>query len=259
MDPNLINPIFEKPIQRLPAAGTDICADSALETVFRDTPIRDIPDADLGPVQQGVTAVRDSLAPIQGKVAGEAIRAADWNALVSAVRDLASNVLALTQLVALARAIITPRSRRRSPRCRAISASFTEAFPRSLLEFRRELEAAHFRNVVTGVLDAAEAPQKTRDDLLGRVDNLTGSLSADPSIFTAQLSKTGSAVLSRVTDADHCQSRLQSNLVVAKTQETAQTCVMGGVATTATKELGIYTRTTASADGGKFGSLLLRR
>src|SRR5204863_4850422 len=68
-----------------------------------------------------------------------------------------------------------------------------------------------------------------------------------------------SAVLSQVATLITANPELQSNPVVAKTQETAQTYVMGGVATTATKELGIYTRTTASADGGKFGSLLLRR
>jgi hypothetical protein len=191
-------------------------------------------------------------------VAGEAIRAADWNALVSAVRDLASNVLALTQLVA-PRGHNHPEIEEKIAEVQGNIRSFTEAFGRSLLEFRRELEAAHFRNVVTGVLDAAQAPQKTRDDLLGRVDKLTESLSADPSIFTAQLSKTGSAVLSQVATLITANPELQSNPVVAKTQETAQTYVMGGVATTATKELGIYTRTTASADGGKFGSLLLRR
>lgn len=255
--PNLINPIFEKPIRVFPQRTPTFVPIPVPETIFRDRPIRDIPDADLGPVQQGVSAARDSLGPIQGKAPGEAIRSADWNALVGAVRDLSSNMLELTRLVA-------PRGHNHAELEEKIAEvqgnvrSFTEAFGKSILEFRRELEAAHFRNVVTGVLDLAQAPQATRDDLLGRVDRLTESLSADPSVFTAQLSSAGNRVLSEMATLITANPELQANPLVAKTQEIAQSYVMGGVATSAAKELGIYARSATAVSGGKFGSLLKR-
>lgn len=255
--PNLINPIFQNPVRVFPQPTPTFIPIPVPETIFRDAPIRDIPDADLGPVQQGVTSARDSLAPIQGKAPGEAIRAADWNALVIAVRDLSANVLELTRLVS-PKGHNHPELEEKIAEVQGNTRSFTEAFGRSLLEFRRELEAAHFRNVVTGVLDAAQAPQATRDDLLGRVDRLTESLSADPSVFTAQLSSAGSQVLSQVATLVTANPELQANPIVIQTQATAQTYVQGGVATSAANELGIYARSNTAAAGGKFGTLLRR-
>lgn len=254
---NLINPIFQKPIRVFPQPTPTFVPIPVPETIFRDAPIRDVPDADLGPVQQGLTAARDALGPIQGKSPGEAIRAADWNALVSAVRDLSGNVLELTRLVA-PRGHNHPELEEKIAEVQGNVRSFTEAFGKSLLEFRRELEAAHFHSVVTGVLDAAQAPQATRDDLLGRVDRLAGALAADPSVFTAQLASAGSRVLSEVAALVTANPELQSNPAVTSTQATAQTYVQAGVATSAAGELGIYTRSTAAAAGGKFGALLRR-
>ncbi len=254
---NLINPIFEKPIRIFPQPTPTYVPISVPETVFRDAPIRDIPDADLGPVQQGVTAARDALAPIEGKAPGEAIRAADWNALVGGVRDLASSVLELTRLVA-PRGHNHPELEEKIAEVQGNVRSFSEAFGKSLLEFRRELEAEHFRKVITGMLDVAQAPQATRDDLLGRVDKLKGLLTVDPSLFTAQLANAGSRVLSEVAALVVAKPEIMSDPAVAQTQQTAQAYVQGGIATNAAAELGIYARSGAATGRGKLDVVLNR-
>lgn len=254
--PNLINPIFDRPIRVFPQPQPTFVPVQIPEAIFRDSPIRDIPDADLGPVQQGVAAARDSLAPIQSKAPGEAIRAADWNALVAAVGDLAGNLLDLTRLVA-PRGHNHPEIEEKFAEVQGNIRSFTEAFGKSLLEFRRELEAAHFKNHVRDVLDAAQAPQATRDDLLGRVDHLATVLSAEPPVFTSQLSNTGGRVLSEIASMVTAKPELNTNAAVQRTMTLAQAYVQSGTVTSAGKELGIYNRTTSAA-GGKLGGLMRR-
>jgi hypothetical protein len=254
--PNVIQPIFAQKVRLFPQIIPTYVPVRIPEVLFRDTPIRDIPDANLGPVQQAVTAARDSLAPVQGKAPGEAIRAADWNALVAAVRDVADNVRELTTLLS-PRGHDHPEIADKIAEVQQNIRNFSEAFGRSLLELRRELEAEHFRRVVTTVLDVAQAPQATRDDLLGRVTRLTESFQADPSVFTTQLSTTGSRVLSVVAEIVSAQPNLQNSPAVQKVQQIAQQYTASGTATTADTELRIYNRTNTAA-GGKLTTVVAR-
>jgi hypothetical protein len=248
--PNVIQPIYAKKLRLFPQITPTFVPVPIPEVVFRDTPIRDIPDVNLGPVQQAVTAARDSLAPVQGKAPGEAIRAADWNTLVSAVSDIAANVLELTSLVS-PRGHDHPEIADKIAEVQQNIRNFTEAFGRSLLELRREIEAEHFRRVVTSVLDEAQAPQSTRDELLGRVGRLNDSLQAEPAVFTGQLATASGRVLSAVAEMVTSQPELQESVNVKKVQQIAQQYLVSGTATTAGNELKIYNRTNTAA-GSKF-------
>ena len=254
--PNVIQPVFAQKVRLFPQITPTFVPVRIPEVLFRDTPIRDIPDANLGPVQQAVTAARDSLTPVQGKAPGEAIRAADWNTLVSAVRDLSDNVLQLTSLLS-PRGHDHPEIADKIGEVQQNIRAFTEAFGRSLVELRRELEAENLRRVVADVLDEAQAPQATRDDLLGRVGRLTDSLQADPSIFTSQLANTGGRVLSAVADMVTARPELQASPTVQKVQSLAQQYTTSGTQTSADNELKIYNRTTTAA-GGKLNTVFRR-
>jgi hypothetical protein len=254
MHPNLIQPIFTQRIRVFPQIPPTFVPIPIPDVLFKDTPIRDIPDAHLGPVQQTVTAARDSLGPVQGKASGEVIRASDWNTLVSAVRDIADNVLQLTNLV-------SPRGHDHAEIADKIAEvqqnirNFAEAFGKSLLELRREIEANYFRGVLSSALDAAQAPQATRDDLLGRVGQLSETLQADPSVFTGQLANTGNRTLSVMADFIAAQPALQNDPAIQKVQQVAQQYVASGKATTPDNELKIYNRTSTTA-GGKLPTVL---
>ncbi|MDM0110701.1 hypothetical protein QTI66_00990 [Variovorax sp. J22R133] len=252
--PNLIQPIFTQKLRLFPQITPTLVPVRIPDVLFQDRPIRDIPDANLGPVQQAVTAARDSLTPVLGKAPGEAIRAGDWNTLASAVRDIADNVLQLTNLVS-PRGHDHPEIADKIAEVQQNMRNFSEAFGKSLLELRRELEAEHFRRVLTGVLDEAQAPQATRDDLLGRVGRLSETLQADPAVFTSQLNNTGSRVLGAVADMVAANPALGASAQVQKMQAIAQQYTVSGTTTTADNELKIYNRTN-TASGGKLGTVL---
>jgi hypothetical protein len=254
--PNVITPVFAQKVRLFPQITPTFVPVRIPEVLFLDTPIRDVPDANLGPVQQAVTAARDSLIPVQGKAPGEAIRAADWNTLVAAVRDLADNVLQLTNLVA-PRGHDHPEIADKIGEVQQNIRNFTEAFGRSLVELRRELEAENLRAVVEDVLDEAQAPQATRDELLGRVTRLTESIQAEPAVFTAQLATTGGRVLSAVADFVTAQPDLQASPRVQKVQQIATQYSTSGTQTSADNELKIYNRTT-TAGGGKLTAVIRR-
>lgn len=98
LHPNLALPVIRRPIRILPSGDTRV---SVLidPSQFRNTPIADIPDANLGPVRDAVTSVGETALPLASKQPGEAIRADDWNTMAGAVRDLATAVAELTRLV----------------------------------------------------------------------------------------------------------------------------------------------------------------
>ena len=255
--PNVITPIFTGRVRVFPQPRPTFLPIPIPEIVFRDTPIRDIPDANLAPVQQAVTRAAESLAPISAKAPGEVIRASDWNILAGAVKDLADNILQLTNLV-------SPRGHNHPEIAEKIAEvqdnvrRFSEAFGRSLLEFRRELEAEFLRQRLTGALDELGAPQATRDELLGRIGQLSGSLQAESTVFTAQLANTGSRVLTSVAELATARPEVADSPNIRVLQQVAQQYVTSGTATSADAELKMYNR-TGTASGGKISSVVSRR
>ena len=57
--PNVISPIYTGKVRVFPQPRPTFLPIPIPEVVFRDTPIRDIPDANLAPVQQAVTCASE--------------------------------------------------------------------------------------------------------------------------------------------------------------------------------------------------------
>src|SRR4051812_20822579 len=87
LHPNLTLPVLRRPIRILPSGDTrvSVLIDPSL---FRNTPIEDIPDANLGPVRDTVSSVAETILPLANKQPGEAIKAEDFNLLASSIRDI---------------------------------------------------------------------------------------------------------------------------------------------------------------------------
>ncbi len=255
--PNVISPIYTGKVRVFPQPRPTFLPIPIPEVVFRDTPIRDIPDANLAPVQQAVTRASESLAPISTKAPGEVIRASDWNILAGAVKDLADNMLQLTNLVS-PRGHDHPEIAEKIAEVQENVRRFSEAFGKSLLEFRRELEAEFLRQRLTGALDELGAPQATRDELLGRVGQLSTSFQAESTVFTAQLANTGNRVLTAVAELATARPEAATSPNIQVLQQVAQQYVASGTSTSADAELKVYNR-TGTASGGKIASVVARR
>jgi hypothetical protein len=260
--PNLIQPIEQREIRLFPQPTPTFVPIRVPPVLFVDTPIRETPDADVGPVQRSVTAARDRLAPIGAKGPGEAIRASDWNTLVGAVSDLAQATLELTNLLS-PRGHDHPEIEEQIAEAQDNIRRFGEAFGRTILELRREIEAASLRRRVIEVADLAPPEIRTavKTRLLERVSDLEAVVRADTPTFTSKLASSGNVFLSEVNDiavaAGAGGDDFRATPVVQALVDTARAYQDAGTQVRPEGELGTYLR-TARVTGGQFLAVVER-
>jgi hypothetical protein len=196
--PNIAIPVLVRPIRVLPVGDTKVSL-VIDPSKFRNTPIEDIPDANLTPVQDLVKSVADTVLPLGNKVPGEAILSRDWNMLASAVRDLANAVGELTQLV-------SPRGHNH----RELEAKFDEVtgnfsslvntLSTTVAELQRQIQTQRFRKQIDDVLDAAAIPPdspraKEFTDLVGQLEK---SVTVSPTQFSREARNAATVLAGKV-------------------------------------------------------------
>ncbi len=206
--PNLALPVIRQPIRVLPVGDTQI---SLLidPSRFRNTPIADIPDANLGPVRDAATTVQQSVQPLTAKRPGEAITSSDWNVMASSLAALAEAVSQLTRLV-------SPTGHNHpelEDKINEIQGNFTtllDVVTTALTELQRQLQAERIRKQVLDLADLAglAADNPRRQGLLDALDQLDHGVVESPVRF-AQISRTvgvqAQTVLQQVLD-DNAQN-----------------------------------------------------
>jgi hypothetical protein len=257
--PNLVTPIDQRVIRIFPQVPPTLVPVTISPDLFRDNPIRDIPDADLSPVQQTATDVRDRLRPVLGKSPGEAIRAEDWNVLVAGVSDLATAVLSLTGLVS-PKGHDHPEIAEKIGEVQDNLRRFSQAFGNSLVELRREIETEVLRRNVNDVLALGQATEDTRARITDRITALENSLQSDTTVFTQNLTTTGSLLLTEVNSMAVAQgaagNAFLANASVQKVSAVARQYVDSGTQTSGEAELTTYQKTSAVSGGMKFTTIV---
>lgn len=189
--PNLTLPVLQRPIRVLPIGDTKIQV-LIDPSKFRNIPIADIPDANLGPVRDAAQVVAETVLPLAQKQAGEAITASDWNAMAFGIRELALATTELTRLV-------TPVGHNHTEletKIEEITGNFTvllETLSAAMTELQRQIQSERFRRQVEGVLTAGgiERGQGPGKELLDAVDQLAGSVTDTPTRFGRVARTTG--------------------------------------------------------------------
>lgn len=262
LHPNLVQPIEARRVrifdQRLPT----VLPVRVRPELFRDTPIRDVPDADLAPVQQTATSVADRIPTIAGKSPGEAIKAADWNTLVECVGDLTGAVLELTALVS-PRGHDHPEIAEKIDEVQGNLRRFAESFGRSLLELRREIETLDLEQTVEDALAGAdEVSPEVRDRFTRTVGELAGRIQGDTPQFTGKLANAGHTILSGINEVAQAQGdqadAYRAQPAVVKLTNAARRYVEAGSQVTAESELKTYQRTGTESGGQKLLPILRR-
>ncbi len=256
--PNVVAPLFTGLVHTLPVPLPTFVPVPIRPTDFQDTPIRDVPDADLGPVQQTVTAARSTAAAVGGKASGEAIRAADWNQLVNAVSDLASAVLQLTALVS-PHGHDHPEIAVKIDEVQGNLRRFIDSFGNSVLDLRRDIEGQNLRRVTTRVLDAGGVVGVDRDRILQRVDDLDLARAASTLEYSTKLANAGSILAAEVQSIAQAQG---ANAEVFLSNDDVKTMVgitaafaKSGGAISADQELDTYRRTGLVQGRSKLGGV----
>lgn len=179
LHPNLALPVLRRPIRVLPVGPTNV---SVLidPSQFRNTPIDEVPEANLTPVRDMARSVAETVAPLTSKHPGEAILAQDWNALSSAVRDLANDFGESMQLVSP----VGHSHPEYVKKFDEITSNFQEllnVLSTALTELQRQIQTDRLRRQVLDVLDAAQIDPASAqgkiflDPVEGLGQNITGS------------------------------------------------------------------------------------
>jgi hypothetical protein len=183
LHPNLTLPVLTRPIRILPGGDTNV---SVLidPSQFRNTPIEDIPDANLGPVRDTVTSVAETVLPLTHKLPGEAIRSEDFNTLASSVRDVATAVAELTRLVSpLGHS--HPELEAKFDEVTGNFQTLLNMVSSALAELQRQINAQRVRTQVLGVLDdgGVDPASDQGKAILDLVDQLDARVTDTPVIF----------------------------------------------------------------------------
>jgi hypothetical protein len=254
--PNLVNVIDRRVVRLFPQAIPTRIPVIVRPDLFRDTPIRDIPDADVGPVQQAAATVARTVAPIAGKAPGEVIRAEDWNVLAGAVADLARSVAELTQLVS-PRGHDHPELAEKIGEVQGNIQRFTESFGRSLLELRRDIESQNLRRRITDVLDRGGAAIEVRDRVLERVAELEAGTLVTTATWTNTIANQGNAMIREVLELANAQDGGADDFLaqpeVTQTMTLLQNFAGAGGQTRPEDELHLYRRGAAVTGTALFG------
>lgn len=181
--PQLPLPVLQRPIRVLPGGDTTV---SVLidPSKFRNTAIQDVPDANLGPVRDRLASVAETTLPLSEKVAGEAIRSDDFNALANGIRDIALAVSELTRLV-------TPVGHNHpelEAKLNEMQGNFdtlVSTLTVAMTELQRQLQAQRVRTQVEDVIDAAKLPRESPKarELIDTVKLLDVDLTASPTLY----------------------------------------------------------------------------
>ncbi|WP_437569793.1 hypothetical protein [Sorangium sp. So ce542] len=196
--PNVLIPIYKQKIKLFPQVPPTFVPLPVDPNLFKDSPVRDIPDADLTPIAQAAQAAKDKLARIGNKQAGEAIRAADWNAMVSAMGELAGAVTEITRRLS-AVGHEHPEIEEKIDEVQDNLRRFADAFGKSLLGIQRELEHDNLRASADEAF--AGVPEVIKDKVKKRLDELVPVIDADPRVVSKKLSVTGATILTAINEA----------------------------------------------------------
>lgn len=183
LHPNLALPVLTRPIHVVPVGVTKV---SVLidPSRFRNTPIEDIPDANLGPVRDRVESVSETILPLTHKAPGESIRADDWNAMAGAVRDMAESVSELTRLVAP-----TGHDHRElTNKIEEMQGNFTtllETLSGAMAELQRQIQALRLRRQAEDVITKAGLPSTHAKaiEMIDVVTKLEAQVTASPPAY----------------------------------------------------------------------------
>lgn len=247
--PNLTQAVARQKVRLFPQPRPTVITIPVPEQLFVNNPIRDIPDANLGPVQQAMTAARDGLSPIASKSPGEVIKASDWNTLVDVVGDLAAAVLELTNLVA-PRGHDHPEIAEKIGEVQENVRRFAEAYGQSLLEIRRELEAQKLNAKTEAALAEVDVDPAVKKNLRDRLDELTAAVQTPSPVFTGKLVQVARNIQETIQEAASNNPGVFDNTQVQQLMVVAEHYTVAGKQVKGEAELNNY-RAATSKTGGK--------
>lgn len=223
--PNLALPVLRRPIRVLPGGETKV---SVLidPSKFHNTPIEDIPEANLEPVLTIARSVAESVLPLASKRPGEAIRAEDWNAMASGMREMALAIAELTRLISPT-GHDHPEFVSKFDEVTQNFSTLLDTLTTAMTELQRQIQSQRIRAQVEDVLSEANIPREDprSKQLMTAVESLEKNVNASPLVFGKTARNAGVEVeahLSAIIEANQNKPEVVNSEKVATLAKTVE-------------------------------------
>jgi len=197
LHPNLSFPVLDQPVRVLTQITTLVPIKIDL-SIFENTPIRDIAEADLGPVQQSLSDAMDGAAKQNSKQGGEPIFAEDWNALADTVGDMADASLELTRRVSPT-GHDHPELIEKLNEIQGNLERFLDVFGRSMAQVQRQLQLLALQQRADQALDRIpDLTPARRVEVTDIVRTLDDVRIDNPYVYTSRFKRVGEQLEAKV-------------------------------------------------------------
>jgi hypothetical protein len=188
--PNMVFDVFDRPVQVFPDRPT-IAPISIPTTIFENVPIRDIPDADLAPVQRHLDDATADAERQSTKKAGQPIYADDWNELSHTVSAVSQAVREMTDLVS-PRGHDHPEIADKIAEIQRNLQRMFDAVGSSLAQLQRQIQQLALQRKVEAALDkTTTATPEIRKTIQDKVLELQDAWADSPGVYSALKRRTG--------------------------------------------------------------------
>jgi hypothetical protein len=199
LHPNLSFPVVDQPVRVLSRIPTLVPVKIDL-SIFENTPVRDIAEADLAPVQQSLATAQDGSARQNAKQGGEPIYADDWNALADTLGDVADATLELTRRVSPT-GHDHPEVIEKLNEIQRNLERFLDVFGRSMAQVQRQIEMLALQQRADQALDRIpELPPARRAEIADIVKTLDDVRIDNPYVYTSRFKRVGEEIEAKVVE-----------------------------------------------------------
>ncbi len=254
--PNLLFDVYDRNVRVFKDRPTFVPVRIPTD-LFENAPIRDTPEADLGPLQQRLDEAAELSERQADKLGGQPIYADDWNELATTVAGVARSGRELAELVA-PDGHDHPELVAKIEEIQGNLQRFFEAFGASIAQLQRQIQQlALQRKVETALERVPDVPAATRQDMEKTVGELAQAWAVQPATYGARKRRTAQKLQGQLAELlVDAEPAVRDDPLVKDLDTYTQAMSSEQAVTTYEAEIGQQQRTnTKSATGSVFDAL----
>lgn len=250
--PNLVFDLYDRPIKVFPDRPTNASI-VIPANIFENVPIRDIPDADLGPVQRHLDEAGSIAERQSTKKAGQPIYADDWNELAGALATATKAAREMTELVS-PRGHDHPELVDKLDEIQRNLQRMFDVFGASLAQLQRQIQQLALQSKVDAALEkTTKVTPETRKSIQDMVTSLQESWADSPGVYSARKRRTAQQLTDQLSQVLVNETPDVNNAAeVKELQEFASAMATEQPAASYQEEIQQQQRTTSKSSTGVF-------
>jgi hypothetical protein len=193
--PNLAGVLLQQPIRVLPGTLKTQVSILIDPSKFKNTPIEDVPDANLTPLLDAARQIEENAKNLANKQGGEAILAGDWNAMATRTAEMAHAFGELTRVVS-PQGHNHPEYERKLNELSSNFDSLVTTLSASMVEIQRQLQIRRLLDHADVIINSLPPAEQDAASKKVRVltDNLFEKTSESPRVFSALISSAAAEI-----------------------------------------------------------------